>query len=396
MVCFLHTADLHLGLRITRFPPEIIKKVREHRMAALDNILHVAKDRRVDFLLVAGDLFDDDGIDPNTIRRTFEILEAAPMQVLVLPGNHDPLLPGGIWDRPPWNHDIPGRIRVLREAQPIVLDDGVSLFPCPVFRKTCLNDPTEWIRQAPATTDTRIGTAHGSLRTREDLPLDDHLIARHATSELRLDYLALGHWHRRQLFADPEGVERTAYPGVHEPMGFQGTAENRTGWADYSGDLDLFRDAGTGEVLLVRLRSPKDPPEIEAVQVASTIWEEQNRELRAMQDLERLIGEIARKPEPDRRLLRLRLTGVLDAEGMLKVEDLREILSGRYLWGELDDEGLHVEPTEEQIGSLAGHGVLQRVLDKLHGDMALADPPTARIAERSLLLLYQIAREAET
>ena len=35
-----------------------------------------------------------------------------------------------------------------------------------------------------------------------------------------LDYLALGHWHKRFLFKAADGAERTAYPGTHEPMGF--------------------------------------------------------------------------------------------------------------------------------------------------------------------------------
>src|SRR5262249_44356438 len=150
--------------------------------------------------------------------------EASPAPVFVLPGNHDPLLSGGVWDRPPWNRPAQ-RIRLLRETQPVEAVPGVLLLPCPLFRKTSLNDPTAWIAQAPANGGIRIGVAHGSLKVRENLPADDHLIARHASNDLGLDYLALGHWHSRRLFADPDGVDRTAYPGVHEPMRFQGSQE---------------------------------------------------------------------------------------------------------------------------------------------------------------------------
>ena len=38
MASFLHTADLHLGMRITRFDPNIVGKVREARLTALDNV----------------------------------------------------------------------------------------------------------------------------------------------------------------------------------------------------------------------------------------------------------------------------------------------------------------------------------------------------------------------
>jgi DNA repair exonuclease SbcCD nuclease subunit len=394
MVSFLHAADLHLGLRLTRFPSEVIKKVRERRLAALDNVLSVAKERRVDFIVIAGDLFDDHGIDGSTVRRTFDMLEAAPVDVYVLPGNHDPLLPGGIWDRSPWNQEPARRVRVLREARPLTID-GAVLFPCPVLRKTSLDDPTEWIKGAGPAPGARIGIAHGSLRTRQDLPPDDHLIARDAATELKLDYLALGHWHRQQRFADARGVERTAYSGVHEPFRFQGATENRTGWVDYSGDRQEFMDDGLGQVLVVRLAQPGDPPAIESAEVGCSTWVEEHRELRSLQDLETLIGDVATRPDAGQRLLRLRVSGLLHAEGMQKLEDLKEILSGRYLWGELDQTGLLVEPTEEQIEELAGQGILRRVLGKLQGETRQGDPQACRVAERALSLLYQIARESQ-
>src|SRR5262245_57069667 len=119
MVSFLHAADLHLGLRVTRFDPKTVHKVREARFAALDAVVGLAKRERPDFLLVAGDLFYDHAVDADVARRCFLLLEDAPMPVYVLPGNHDPLLPGGVWDRPPWNHDAPRRVRLLRRPEPV-------------------------------------------------------------------------------------------------------------------------------------------------------------------------------------------------------------------------------------------------------------------------------------
>jgi DNA repair exonuclease SbcCD nuclease subunit len=394
MVSFLHSADLHLGLRLTRFPSEVIKKVRERRLAALDRVLNAAKERRVDFIVIAGDLFDDHGIDGSTVRRTFDMLESAPVDVYVLPGNHDPLLPGGIWDRNPWNQESARRVHLLREARPLAID-GAILFPCPVLRKTSLDDPTEWIKGAASALGVRIGIAHGSLRTRDDLPPDDHLIARDTATVLNLDYLALGHWHRQQRFADARGVERTAYSGVHEPMRFQGATENRTGWVDYSGDRQEFMDDGLGQVLVVRLAQPGEPPVIESVEVGCSTWVEEHRELRSLQDLETLIGDVAMRPDPDRQLLRLRVSGLVNAEGMQKLEDLKEILSGRYFWGELDQTGLFMAPTDEQIEELVGHGVLRRVMEKLQVETKQGDPQACLVAQRALSLLYQLAHESQ-
>jgi DNA repair exonuclease SbcCD nuclease subunit len=394
MVSFLHAADLHLGLRITRFRPEVARKIREARFQALEKLRQAAKDQAVAFVLIAGDLFDDHAVDGDLARRAFDLLESFPAPVYILSGNHDPLLPGAVWDRPPWNQASPSRVRVLRAARPEPVCAGVLLLPCPVFRKTSLNDPTAWIATTPTDTESvRIGVAHGSLKVRDDLPADDHLIARHAAHDLQLDYLALGHWHSRQLFPGPDGVARTAYPGVHEPMRFPGAVESRTGWLPYSTHkIHEFLDAGKGEVLHVRIDGPGAPPVIEPLDVGHLIWEEVTQSLAAGEDLGRLIDEVATRPATERRLLRLKLRGVLDADAMLRLDHLRKVLD-RYLLGELEEAELHIQPTESEVREVAGRGVLGRVLEVLRQETRSAEPGQRQIAERAVLLLYQIARE---
>jgi DNA repair exonuclease SbcCD nuclease subunit len=264
------------------------------------------------------------------------------------------------------------------------------------MRKTCLNDPTEWIRpdDEPAI---RIGVAHGSLRVRADLPADDHLIAATAAVDRRLDYLALGHWHARQLFPDADGVERTAYSGVHEPMRFQGSTDPRTGWSPYStgGVREEFLDGGRGEVLLVQIAGPGAPPRVEAIPVGHLSWREEERRVNSEQELSDLINEIANRPALRQQLLRLKVSGVLTASAMLRLGELREILQGRFLLGELDDSDLHVEPTEEEVRQAAGQGILRRVVEKLREESQQDDPAMRRLAERATLLLYQVAREVK-
>jgi DNA repair exonuclease SbcCD nuclease subunit len=260
-----------------------------------------------------------------------------------------------------------------------------------------MTDPTAWIATAPVDeSKIRIGIAHGSLKTRDDLPLDDHLISRHAADELRLDYLALGHWHGRRLFPDKEGVHRTAYPGVHEPMRFQGSAEGLNGWIPYGGaGRQEFLDTGTGEVLHVRIAAPKAVPNITPIQVGHFSWQEESRELASQAELEQLINDIATRLDRERRLLRLKLTGVLDAASMLRLDELREILSNRYCLGELDETGLHVQPTSDELQEVVGHGVLRRVLESLRKEVQSPDPVAQQIAERAILLLYQMAKEVQ-
>jgi DNA repair exonuclease SbcCD nuclease subunit len=394
MASFIHAADLHLGMRITRFDASTAAKVREARFTALDNILKKTRDLRPDFVLLAGDLFDDAAVDNLTARRAFEILDSFPVPVFVLPGNHDPFLAGGVWERPPWSQQPGKRVRLLAAKEPVEIDAGLVLLPCPVYRKTCTDDPTAWIAGLPPQNGViRIGVAHGSLKIRDDLPLDDHLIARHAASDCGLDYLALGHWHGPSQFDDRDGVTRTAYPGVHEPMRFQGNGDIQTGWVAYGGaGRKEFLDDGRGRILHVRISKARDVPQIQPIEVGHFTWQEQIRTLVSRDDLERLIQEVATREGAERCLLRLQLSGVLNAESTLRLEELREVLK-RYQLGQLDDSELHIKPTDEELMEIAGRGVLSRVLERLQQEVISPEEPSRQVAERGILLLYQIAKE---
>src|SRR5262249_42340842 len=104
MIRFLHAADLHLGLRITRFEEDACNRVGEARYKALEQIRIKAAELKVDFILIAGDVFDDQSVSRADSSRAFPILESAPntCPVFIIAGNHDPLVPGGVWDRDPW------------------------------------------------------------------------------------------------------------------------------------------------------------------------------------------------------------------------------------------------------------------------------------------------------
>eukprot|EP00913_Durusdinium_trenchii_P023356 g21934.t1 len=98
MLRFLHAADLHLGMRLTRFSKDAINRIREARFEALENIRSEAsqRDREYQFVILAGDLFDDVRVPREIAGRTFKLLESFPIPVIVISGNHDPSEPGSV------------------------------------------------------------------------------------------------------------------------------------------------------------------------------------------------------------------------------------------------------------------------------------------------------------
>jgi len=65
MVRFLLTADVQLGMRATDVP-EVAAEVRQARFEALRRVVALAKEEAVDFVVVAGDLFQDNQVSAET------------------------------------------------------------------------------------------------------------------------------------------------------------------------------------------------------------------------------------------------------------------------------------------------------------------------------------------
>lgn len=395
MLRFLHAADLHLGMKLTRFSADAINRVREARFEALEHVKKEAAnaERGYRFVLLAGDVFDDVRVPREIARRTFNILEDFPVPVLIISGNHDPLEPGSVWESEPWMSDSTHRVRVLRGREPVRAIEGVTLFPCPVYRKTSYEDPTAWIAEYPRTPDDgfRIGIAHGSVMDRPTLPENDHPIDPEAPRKLDLDYLALGHWHKPKRFCDG----RMAYPGVHEPMRF--AAADASGWKPYSpgGERDDFRDDGNGRAFSVTLERPEALPAIEDIPVGRLQWQQRDVELRQAADLNDLIRRVTDEAQqPQLTLLRLSLSGTLPLQAMERLDELEQVL-GRYVVYELDTSRLHPEPNEDEIRDVVGGGMLSTVFESIaarsHAEEN-GDVPQ-QVAEEALSLLYRYAKQ---
>jgi len=392
MIRFLHAADLHLGLRITRFEETACQRIGEARFEAIEQIRAKAVEYQVHFILIA--------------ERAFTLFEGKAMTcpVYIIPGNHDPLTPGGVWERDPWTRDQPTKnIRLLREPTPVAVPGPpVTIFPCPLRNRNSINDPTAWIANHPPLEGARmirIGLAHGSLNFLPDLPLDDHLIRKDAADRYSLDYLALGHWHKPLRHRSADGIERTAYSGTHEPMRFPGLgASLSTGWTAYSadGNAEHFQDEGRGTALLVTIEEAGAPPQIETIEVGRLRWAAEQRDMTA-QPLGEIISLYAERDNRERTLLRLHLSGVLDPEKHRRIDTLRDIIHNRYCPGSMlhADEVL-IEPDPEQLSKIAGDGVLGRMLARLQQDAQSTNADAKRVADHALKLLYRIAWEEQT
>ena len=132
---FIHTADWQLGKPFANFPPDLAGELSAARFSAIKRIAAIAAAHGARHVLVAGDVFDAEDLPNATLRRALErMADHARVQWLLLPGNHDPARPGGVWDRIQ-RFGVPANITVITAEAPVAMADGVVLLPAPLTSK---------------------------------------------------------------------------------------------------------------------------------------------------------------------------------------------------------------------------------------------------------------------
>jgi len=363
---FLHTADFQIGMKANHVGA-VADRVREQRLEAVRRLVYVAKENEVEFILAAGDVFEDNGVDRTLVLRAVDILAGFNRPVFIIPGNHDPLVPGSVWSSSAWRGAT--NINLLGEEKPVQIPGGL-LYPCPVKDKFSTKDPTAWIPGRDSEV-IRIGIAHGNV---EGLPQADadHRIARNAVDRTGLDYLALGHWHSTALYNDAAGAARMAYSGTPEPSGF--------------GERD------SGNVLLVEIDRPGAIPEVKTVHTGKYRWETVAKRIVARGELETIRSEIEALQVPENLLLVLDIAGVLHAEDMPALQRLEDLLETRFAYGRINAAMLRPSPDDETWIESLPVGFVREAAVKLQ-KITSSDRDEAAIAARALIELFAISRE---
>ena len=241
---FLHTADWHIGKSFGGFPAEKRALLGDARLSVIERIVDVARSLDIAHVLVAGDVFDSPKLADSVIRQTMHRLgQAKDVTWYLLPGNHDPAVERGIWERVE-NLGRPPNVTICRTAELISIRQDVVLFTAPVTNARTMQDPTAHFGELMVQDGTiRIGLAHGSVQqfgsgNEEEASV---LIAADRAEQDGLDYLALGDWHGQKTITD-----RTSYSGTPEPESF---VDNQPGFV-----LSVTVD-GAGAIPRVERRS---------------------------------------------------------------------------------------------------------------------------------------------
>jgi DNA repair protein SbcD/Mre11 len=218
----LHLADLHLDRAFAGMgcQGDLARRRRLGLREALRRAGQAALSHSCDAVTIGGDLYEHERADLETGRFLTETFAAwQPMQVLVAPGNHDPLLPDSLYARGDWPENV--HIFASTSLEPVALADGLTLWGLAHLDPAWRGDPLD---HPPVGGDGGVHLAlfHGAeMGDRPDGksahgPFDAARIA-----ELGFAAALSGHYHRRRV--DP--ANRLLYPGSPEPLSFDEDGE---------------------------------------------------------------------------------------------------------------------------------------------------------------------------
>jgi DNA repair exonuclease SbcCD nuclease subunit len=216
----LHFADLHLDAAFAWAPPDIAAKRRQAIRDTLIRICDAARERRVDLLTCAGDLYEQERFVPDTasfLVSTFAGLQSIP--VLIAPGNHDWLSPASIYTTAKWSANV----SIFRHDRLSAFEIQPGLIIWGAAHRAPANTDDFLSRFRTDSTGINLGLFHASersgLRSQGDGKQPHASFTADEITAAGLAHALLGHYHT------PIDGQCYTYPGNPEPLTFGETGE---------------------------------------------------------------------------------------------------------------------------------------------------------------------------
>ncbi|EBF5194595.1 exonuclease SbcCD subunit D [Listeria monocytogenes] len=222
---FLHMADLHLDspfIGLSTLPQPLFSAIQESTFQSLERITTVAIKEAVDFVLIAGDIYDSEDQSVRAQARfakEMKRLEAANIPVFMIHGNHDFI------EKHKEKLTLPSNVHIFSEQVEVMSHKTATGVSVNIYgfsyneRHIRSSRVGEYKIQGDA--DFHIALLHGS----EVSSSEEHdVYAPFRVQEISkkgFDYWALGHIHKRQLLAES--------PSIYYPGNIQGRNRKESG-----------------------------------------------------------------------------------------------------------------------------------------------------------------------
>ena len=323
MLRILHTSDVHIGKAFEQFGA-FGQKLRAQIKGTFAKVFEVAADRRVDAVLLSGDVFDSDRISPADIKFFMDTVSSIqPTPVFFLPGTwtHDSINQKAIFRSRHFQVNKPANLQIF--TQETVETHKLASGRLAIHGRAVLPDSGNPLAGlAPdARAEFNILLLHTGIALPQ-IPEESHgsLLKREHLEHCGFTYLAMGDRHTFTRFFEQAGTV-VQYPGSPETLQFRDGEES-------------------GFVAIVSL--DEQGARVERIRTGHYQWIEFDLSWEKIGSIDALKKKISGMAD-SAKLLRVRLTGTIAGTESVNAERLAEDLLPGFAYLEIDTDTLRYE-----------------------------------------------------
>lgn len=346
---FVHTADWQLGMTRYFLNGEAQPRYSAARRDVVASLGPLAQDAGAEFVVVAGDVFEDNQLAPRVVSQSLEAMRAIGIPVYLLPGNHDPLDASSVYTSALFTAECPENVTVLDRAGVYQVRPGLEIVAAPWRSKAPTTDLiADVLDDLPADGVTRIAVGHGAvdiLVPDKDRPSLIRLAALEAAiARGAVHYVALGDKHSRMQVGSTGRVWYSGSPEV-------------TNYDDIEPD--------PGHVLVVDI--DEDAVHVDARRVGTWRFISLHRAVDNSRDVADLDINLDLMPDKERTVIRLGLSGSLTVTDKATLDACLDkyarLLAALVPWDKRTD--IAVVPADGEFDDLGIGGFAASAVDEL-------------------------------
>lgn len=378
IVRFLHTADWQLGMTRHFLAGDAQPRYSAARRDAVAGLGALAAEVGAEFVIVAGDVFEHNQLDPQVIGQSLEAMRAIGIPVYLLPGNHDPLDASSVYTGTLFTSECPDNVVVLDRSGSHEVRPGLEIVGAPWRSKVPTTDLiAEAVDGLSGGDVTRVLVAHGGVDVL-DPGLDKPSLIRlgnveHALSDGVIHYVALGDKHS---LTQVGGSGRVWYSGSPEVTNYDDVESN------------------PGHVLVVDIdeNDSRRPVTVEARRVGRWRFITLHSQVDNSRDIADLDLNLDLMTDKERTVVRLALTGSLTVTDRAKLDACLDRYARLFAWLHPWDSHTHISviPADGEFADLGIGGFAAAAVDELVEVARAGDSEAAVDAQAALALLLRL------
>jgi len=211
---FIHIADLHLDCPFTNLSDkENFGELRRlEQRKALREVINYIKENKIQYLFIAGDLYEHKYVKKTTIEYINKLFNEIPeTKIYITPGNHDPYTKNSFYNNYIWSKNV----YIFGEQIQVIKNNDIDIYGYG-FDDYYLKE--EKINNIEIENSEKINIliTHGTLDGASLEEKEYNSIPRRLIEEKGFDYVALGHIHKTNYKEN----ENIIYPGSMVSIGF--------------------------------------------------------------------------------------------------------------------------------------------------------------------------------